>query len=316
LDPAYRPRVVIADDHPLFLKTATALLSPTFDVVAAVAHGEAAIDAAASLDPDIVVLDIAMPGLDGFQTASAILAREPRRRIAFLSAHAEDDYVLEGLKRGASAFIAKPRMLQDLVAALTHAHAGRVCVPSPGVLARWRRPGRRSHDLQLYGPGRSLVDGLESFFGAALEAGDSVIAIARQPHLDDLEQRLNARRFNVAALTASGRYWPLEVEATIDAVVRGGQADESRFVSMFDAIVEIASQAGGSTRHISAFGEMAPTLCDRNQQEVAIALESIADRYAASRDLSLLCGYSADALSRSPDLSACICAAHAAIIHA
>jgi len=316
LSPGLRPRVVIADDHPLFLETATTFLSPTFDVVAAVPNGEAAIAAAASLDPDIVVLDIAMPGLDGFQTASAILAHQPRRRIAFLSAHAEDDYVLEGLNRGASAFIAKPRMRQDLVAALTYAHAGQFCVPSASVLARWRRPAGQNHDLQLYGTDRSLVDAVANFFGEALEAGDSVIAIARRDHLDDLEHRLKVRRVDAAALSGSGRYWPVDIDVALDVVVLDGQADESRFVAMLDPIIEIARQAGGCARHVSVFGEMAPTLCDRNQEDVAIALEAIADRYATSRDLSVLCGYAADAISRSPNLSAHICAAHGAIVHA
>jgi len=299
----------------MFLETATTLLSPAFDVVAAVTCGEAAIAAAASLDPDLVVLDIAMPGLDGFQTASAILAHEPRRRIAFLSAHSEADYVLEGLNRGASAFIPKTRMLQDLVPALTHAHAGRFSVPSASVLPRWRRPAGRNHDLHLYDAGRSPVDAVEDFFGAALEAGNSVIAIARRSHLDDLEQRLNARRFNVAALTGSGQYWRLDVEAAIEAVVVGRQANESRFRATLDPIIEIASRAGGGARRVSVFGEMAPTLCGRDQQDVAIALEAIADQYAASRDLSMLCGYAADTLSRSPELSAHVCATHAAIVH-
>ena len=316
MNPGYRPRVVIADDHPMFLETATALLSPSFDVVAAVTRGDAAIAASASLEPDIVVLDIAMPGLDGFQAASAILAHEPRRRIAFLSAHSEDDYVLEGLNRGACAFVAKPRMLQDLVPALTHAYAGRACAPSASVLARWSRPAGRNHDLHLYGTGRSPVDAVEDFFAAALEAGNSLIAIARQSHLDDLERRLNARRFNLAALAESGRFWRLDVEAALDAVVVGGQADESRFQATFDPIIDIASQAGTGARRVSVFGEMAPTLCNRHQQEVAIALEAIADRYAAARDLSLLCGYAADELSRSPELSAHVCAAHGAVVHA
>lgn len=311
-----RPRVVIADDHPVLLETAIAVLSPTFDVVAAVTGGEAAVDAAAGLDPDLVVLDVAMPGLDGFQTASAILARGPRPRIAFLSAHAGDDYVLEALNRGASAFVAKPRMLQELVPALTYAHAGHISVPSANVLARWRGRAGRNHHLQLYGEGgRSLVDAVEGFFGEALEAGDSVIAIARRTHLDELEQRLSARRFNIAALIESGRYWPLDIEAALDAVVIDGRADESRFIAILDPIIEVARQAGGCARRVSLFGEMAPTLCDRNQEEVAIELEAIADGYAAARDLSVLCAYSADALSCSADLMAHVCAAHAAIVH-
>src|ERR1700704_2563242 len=143
-----RPRVVLADDHPLILEAAREVLSPSFDVVAAVGSGEDAIAATAQLDPDIVVLDIAMPGLNGFQTASAIAARGPRPRIAFMSAHVGDDYVLEGLNRGASAFIAKRRMWQDLVPALEYANAGHTCIPSAGVLPRWRRAAGHCHDLQ------------------------------------------------------------------------------------------------------------------------------------------------------------------------
>ena len=101
-----RPRVVLADDHPLILEAALGVLTPSFDVVAAVGSGTDAIAATTRLDPDIVVLDIAMPGLDGFQTASAIAARGPRPRIAFMSAHLEDEYILEGLNRGGSAFVA------------------------------------------------------------------------------------------------------------------------------------------------------------------------------------------------------------------
>ncbi len=69
-----RGRVVVADDHPRLLTTAISILAQAFDVVASVSDGAAAIDAALRLDPDVVVLDVAMPGLDGFQTAARIRA--------------------------------------------------------------------------------------------------------------------------------------------------------------------------------------------------------------------------------------------------
>lgn len=90
-----RPRIVIADDHPQILKKAEGVLAPHFDVVAAVGSGEDAIAATARLDPDLVLLDVAMKGLDGFQTAAAITASGSSSRIAFMPAHAGDDYVLE-----------------------------------------------------------------------------------------------------------------------------------------------------------------------------------------------------------------------------
>ena len=175
LTSSHRPRVVLADDHPLILEAATTALSPRFDVVAAVGSGEEAIAATAHFDPDFVVLDIAMPGLDGFQTASAIRARGSRPHIAFMSAHLGDDYILEGLARGGSAFVQKARMALDLIPALEYAQAGHTCVPSARVLpglAATRRTQPRSAVVSR--PTRRSIASVVDFFGAALEAGDSV----------------------------------------------------------------------------------------------------------------------------------------------
>src|SRR4029450_14016646 len=142
-----RPRVVVADDHPRILDAATAILSRTCDVVASVPDGKTAIEAATRFQPALVVLDIAMPGLDGFQTASRIRASGCEGRIVFLSNHAGDDFVLAGMSRGASAFVAKTRMELDLTSAVAHALTGRSFVPSAAVLPRWRRPASHRHDL-------------------------------------------------------------------------------------------------------------------------------------------------------------------------
>jgi DNA-binding NarL/FixJ family response regulator len=314
LNPGYRPRVVLADDHPLILEAAIGVLSPRFDVVAAVGSGVDAIAATSQLDPDLVVLDIAMPGLNGFQTASAIAARGPRPRIAFMSAHMEDEYVLEGLNRGASAFIAKQRMRQDLVPALELANAGHVFFTSAGVLPQRRRTGSHYHDLQLYGSDHALIDAVGDYFGAALDAGDSIVAIATPAHLDGFDARLRARGVDVADLIASGRYSPVDADTAIDAVVVDGAANEAQFIATFDSIVAVASRADGGSRHVSAFGEMAPVLCGRQQPGLALALERLSTEYQASRPVSILCAYSAVALGAAPDLTAEVCAAHGAVL--
>jgi len=314
LNPVARTRVVLADDHPQILEAARSVLTPRFDVVAAVGSGEDAIAATAKLDPDIVVLDIAMPGLNGFQTASAIAARGPRPRIAFMSAHVEHDYVLEGLSRGASAFIAKGRMRQDMVPALEYANAGHRCIPSAGVLPHWRRAAGHCHDLQLYGTDQALVDAVSDFFSAALEIDHSIVAFATPAHLDAVNARLAARGIDVAALVSSGRYSPVDAHAAIDAVVVNGVADEARFLATFDAIVEVACRAGGVSRHVSVFGEIAPVLCGRHQTAAALEMERISVAYAASRSLSVLCGYSAGVLGASADLTAEVCAVHETVL--
>jgi DNA-binding NarL/FixJ family response regulator len=139
----------VADDHPLVLDVIGSILRPAFDVVAAVNDGAAAIDATLRLDPDVVVLDVEMPKLDGFRTAARLRAAGSAARIVFLSNHAGDDFVLAGMSRGAAAFVAKARMDRDLNAAVGHALAGRAFVPSAAVLRRWDRPAGCRHDLQI-----------------------------------------------------------------------------------------------------------------------------------------------------------------------
>src|SRR5437016_427343 len=87
-------RVVVADDHSEMRDVVTSTLAKAFDVVMSVADGLSAVDAAVRLRPDAVVLDIEMPGLDGFQTAMRIRASGSNARIVFLSNHVGDDFVL------------------------------------------------------------------------------------------------------------------------------------------------------------------------------------------------------------------------------
>ena len=300
----------------MILEAALGVLTPRFDVVAAVGSGADAIAATTRLDPDIVVLDIAMPGLDGFRTASAIAARGPRPRIAFMSGHLEDEYILEGLNRGGSAFVAKPRMNQDLVPALEHTIAGHICIPSAGVLPRWRRAAGHCHDLQLYGADRSLATAVADFFAAALEAEHSIVAIATPAHLDELRTRLAARDVDVAGLIESGRYSPVDVTTAIDSVVIDGRADEARYLATLDEMVQSASRAGGGSRHVSVFGEIAPVLCGRGLEGPALAVERMSIAYAASHPISVLCGYSAAVLGASAELAAEVYDVHEAVLTA
>ena len=311
-----RPRVVLADDHPLILEAALGVLTPSFDVVAAVGSGTDAIAATTRLDPDIVVLDIAMPGLDGFQTASAIAARGPRPRIAFMSAHLEDEYILEGLNRGGSAFVAKPRMRQDLVPALEHSLAGHTSIPSAACFPAGAVPPATATIFDLYGADCSLAAAVADFFAAALEAEHSIVAIATPAHLDELQAQLAARDVDVAGLIENGRYSPVDAHEAIDALVVNGGTDEARFVATFDPIVEAACRAGGASRHVSVFGEIAPVLCGRRQQAAALAIERMSIAYAASHPISVLCGYSAEVLGASADLAAEVYGAHDAVLTA
>jgi DNA-binding NarL/FixJ family response regulator len=313
----YRPRVLVVDDHPGILEAVRSVLAAQFDVVGSATSGAAALDAAGALRPDVVVLDIAMPGMDGFQTAGRLKAAGSDARIAFLSNHASDDFVLAAVSRGAAAFIAKSRMGTDLPDALNHVHNGRAFVPSAGVLPLWQRlPGHR-HDLQLYVGDHFMVGAVTEFFDHALEAGHSIIAIASEGHQAAIDAGLAHRRRDLAALVESGRYSRLDSSLALEAICRNGRPERALFdAALKPLIAQGLAASTASRRHVSVFGEIAPILCARGAFDEMLQLERIAGDFEAVNPVSVLCAYSHAGLCRDDALTAAVCAAHSTIVPA
>ena len=119
-----RARVILADDHPAILEDLQTLLKQEFEVVATVGDGNALIAAAETLAPDVIVTDIAMPGLNGMTAAADILRSNPDARIVFVSAYNDPVLVKKGLATGAFAYVSKLRAGEDLVPAIHAALRG------------------------------------------------------------------------------------------------------------------------------------------------------------------------------------------------
>jgi DNA-binding NarL/FixJ family response regulator len=120
-----RARVLLADDHPELLAIAEKLidLEAGFEVVEVFTSGQAVVDNAESLNPDIIVLDITMPGITGIETARRL--QHLRTKVVFLTVHDDPDYLRSALSTGAIGYVVKDRLATDLVPALREALAGR-----------------------------------------------------------------------------------------------------------------------------------------------------------------------------------------------
>jgi DNA-binding NarL/FixJ family response regulator len=119
-----RARVLLADDHPAVLKDLCAVLQPEFDVIATVENGVALLAEVDALSPDVIVTDIAMPGLDGIAAASEILRKNPAARIVFVTVHDEAELVKKTLAMGVLGYVLKLRAGEDLVPAIHAALRG------------------------------------------------------------------------------------------------------------------------------------------------------------------------------------------------
>ncbi len=115
-----RTRVLLADDHALVRSGLQALLSamPDIEVVGVAGDGREALAAAERLQPDIVLMDISMPGLNGIDATRQVAARAPRARVVVLSVHANEEYVAQALDAGASGYVLKGSETHELAEAV------------------------------------------------------------------------------------------------------------------------------------------------------------------------------------------------------
>jgi len=120
-------RILLADDHRVVRRGLCLLLEsqPGFKVVAEASDGREAVALAEAHTPDIVVLDVAMPLLNGIEAARQISSKVPQTGIVFLSMHSDEGYVLKALKSGGKAYLLKDSAEYDLINAIKAVHEGK-----------------------------------------------------------------------------------------------------------------------------------------------------------------------------------------------
>jgi DNA-binding NarL/FixJ family response regulator len=119
------PRVVVADDHQSLLDRVVSILAGEFSVVGTAKDGPGLVEAEAELTPDVLVIDISMPGMSGLEATSCIRRRGSRAAVVCLTAHQEPEIVEAAWRAGALGYVAKAALARDLVPAVRAALEGR-----------------------------------------------------------------------------------------------------------------------------------------------------------------------------------------------
>ncbi len=165
------PRVLLADDHALIRQGLKALLeSQGFQVVGEASDGQATLRSAEKTHPDVAILDISMPVLNGIDAARELKKSSPKTKIILLTQHDEDQYVTEALRAGAKGYVLKSQAAEDLVQAIREVCRGSVYL-SPSIsrsvvdaylsktyVSTDPLSGRERQVLQLVGEGKSTKD--------------------------------------------------------------------------------------------------------------------------------------------------------------
>ncbi len=136
-----KPRVLLADDHRLFSEGLCGLLAPHFDVVGVACDGQELVEVARRLDPEVIVLDVSMPLLNGIAAARRIRTVTPRAKLVFLTAHREVAYAARALEVGASGYVLKHSTSAELISAIRVVLEGGTYLAPP--IAEELGPSRR-----------------------------------------------------------------------------------------------------------------------------------------------------------------------------
>lgn len=155
-----RARILLADDHTLTLEGIRAVLEPHHEIAGAVADGRALVDAALRLKPDLIILDITMPLLNGIDAAVQIRKSLPEVKLLFVTMHVNPAYLEAALQAGALGYVLKSAAAEELLNAVQTVLNGRIYI-TPSLsnenLERFRDPSLAAASLRLSAREREIL---------------------------------------------------------------------------------------------------------------------------------------------------------------
>lgn len=302
----------MADDHPQVLESVSSLLSTDFDIVATATHGLQAVELALRLQPDVVVLDIAMPEFDGFQAAHALRQQGSPARLVFLTMHRTDEFVSAAMSAGGHGYVLKSRIYADLASAIDHAFDGRHFVP---FLTSLSTLVGGQHAVQFHMNDRFFLDEVSRFVGAALRAGEPVVIIACDATRDGLADRLHAQGLDLGSLASRGQFVMHDSAQALSRVMNGGRPDRDALAEIVEELERIRlARVKGPGSRLKIVGEMSVALCQSGDVAAAIEVERLWDELTNGRPFFTVCSYPVDCFGQaSAELFGKVCAAHSAV---
>ena len=313
----YPLRVLVVEDHAPFRSMICKLLQqrPDLRIVGEAADGLDAIHQAAALRPDVVVLDIGLPKLNGLDVAGRLRTLIPNAKLMFVTIESSLEVVEQAFSTGAHGYVYKPRALRDAVPVLDAImRGGRFVSGGLARIAQGDSLASHRHHLLFWSDQAVVVDALSHFIATALSVGNTAIAIVTRDRDECVRRSLHAANVDIDLAKREGRYVPLVISELIArATVNGGPPDPVRLFNIgADLVADAVRQAGSSHARIAACGELAPALWMQGHVDEAIQLEHLWDEFATTGQMDVLCAYPL-AVRKDTGQGRSLCAEHTAV---
>ncbi len=334
-------RVLVVEDFEPFRQFIASTLQkkPELQVICEVSDGLEAVQKANELQPDLIVLDIGLPTINGIEAARRIRKLSPESKILFMSQESSADAVQAALGLGAQGYVVKAHAGSELLTAVEAVLQGNQFVGT-GLSGQWftgveaQAPNRlcqeerlpspatrkgetaRSHAVHFYSDDDSLLLGFTRFIESALRAGNVAIVVATESHRKSLLQRLQSSSVDIAAAIDQGSFISLDVAETLSAFMVNDLPDPVRFAKVAGDLIATAAKAAKRTcPRVAACGECAPTLWAQDKADAAVQVEHLWDEIARIHDVDILCGYVLKSAQREQkqEVYERICAEHSIV---
>ena len=334
-------RVLVVDDHEhcrrYFSRTLQEQLK--FQVIAEASDGLEAVRLALDLQPDLILLDIGMPTLNGIQAAVKIRELSLSSKILFLSEIRSLDVVDKALSTGAGGYVVKSDAATELLPAVQAVLQGRQFVSRslaghdfsnrsndltvlavPKIETPWplleNIETAYQHVAAFYSDDQRLLNEMTQFVGAALKKGNGAVVVATELHRRNLLPRLQSSGLDVDAAVEQGRYIALDAAETLQSVMVNDSPNPVRFLELFGDLIVMAAEAANSAHpRVAVFGECVQLLWAQGNVEAAIQMEKLGNQLIKIHSVDILCGYSPGIVAggMDDDIFQRICAEHSAV---
>ena len=334
-------RILVVDDYEPWRRFISSTLQKqsNFLVIAEASDGLQAVQKAQELKPDLVLLDIGLPKLNGIEAARQIRERVPSSKILILSENRFWNIAEKVLSMGANGYAIKSEAAHELWPAVRAVLEGRpfvssrligydsdpspqpsaCCHPRNAVVAPLPPPILKTagHEVGFYSDDRDLLDDVTPFIANALRAGNPAVVVATASHRQGLVLRLRALDPEIGAAIEQGRYTALDAADAVSFFMPEGMFDPFRFVKLWtDLIAATVEKWQGRPPHIAIFGECVDLLCAQGNAEAAIQVERLGNELVMTYDVTILCGYSRSSFEeygKEDPAFQQICAEHSAV---
>ena len=331
-------RVLIIDDYGPWRRALISILKKQKDlqVIGEVPDGLEAVQKVQQLNPDLILLDIGLPGLNGIEVARQLRKVAPGSKILFVSQNRSADIAREALNTGAGGYIVKSDAATELLPAIKAVLEGkqftsaslaarvRDILPDPQTGALLRRietrknvGDTRHHEVGFYPDDRRLVGHVTRFIQEALEAGNAAVVVATESHRRNLLSQLQACGLDMDVAIKQNRYLEFDTAEVLSIITVDGKIDPARvleFVDDFIAATRITTTKDNS--RVALFSECVDLLVEQDNGKSALDLEKLANKlFEVHENLDIFCGYSSGRVEAAVDSRTFrqICDAHSAV---